>query len=333
MRRTACLLVAAALLASNVCDAELPEVLRTVYKIGAIRADGVPAMGSAVVVAPGKLVTSCHTTREALRISVLHREGQLAAHPGAGDVRHDLCLISVPELRGPVAERLDSSSVQIGQSVIAVGFADGFAPSIEAGHVTALYRMDGGNVLRTSAVFPRGASGGGLFTDTGLLIGILTFRGTAGEELNYAVPTEWVERLLDRDAAGTGAAPEQAGFWEDDAPGQPLFLQAAWLESARAWTRLEALALDWTLEAPDDAESWFSLGRAKLALGAPKEAVLALRNAVSRNERHVTAWYWLAVAYHQVGFPGEFIYASTVLEDLDRQQAAELSRWTKRAMP
>jgi hypothetical protein len=290
-------------------------------------------MGSAVVIAPGKLVTSCHTTREALRISILHRQGELTARPGAGDMRHDLCLLSVPELRGPVAERLGSSGLQIGQAVVAVGFAEGFVRSIEEGHITALYRMDGGNVLRTSAVFPHGASGGGLFTETGLLIGILTFRGTAGEELNYAVPTEWVERLLEQDAAAATSPAEHASFWEDDAPGQPLFLQAAWLESAQAWTQLEALALDWTLEAPDDAESWLTLGRAKVALGAPKEAVLALRNAVARNERHVRAWYWLAVAYHHVGFPGEFVYASRRLEDLDRQQAAELSRWTKRGIP
>jgi hypothetical protein len=328
MGRKACLVIMGALLGPAVCEAELRDAMRAVYKVGAARADGARAMGSAVLIAPGKLVTSCHTTRDAARVSILHREGELAAQTGVGDARHDLCLLSVPELRGPVAQRLRSSDLQIGQPVVAVGFADGFARSIEQGQITALYRMDGGNVVRTSAVFPRGASGGGLFTDTGLLVGILTFRGTAGEDLNYAVPTEWVDLLLEQEAMAKARPSHYASFWEDDATRQPLFIQAAWLESAQEWTRLEALALDWTLIAHDDAEAWLALGRAKLALDATKDAVLALRTAVTLSKRHVKAWFWLAIAYHRIGFPGEFVYASYVVEDLDLQQAAELSRWT-----
>jgi hypothetical protein len=303
------------------------DAVRTVYKIGASRADGAPAVGSAVVIAPGKLVTSCHTVRDALRIYVVHPEGDLQARLGTASVRQDLCALSVPELRGPVATRAPSIAVQVGQEVVAVGFAEGFARSVEKGRITALYPMDGGQVLRTSAVFPRGASGGGLFTVTGELVGILTFRATASEQLNYAVPTEWVDRLLEQDALAATEPDRQASFWEDAAPDQPHFLQAAWLESTQAWDKLEAVALDWTLAASDNAGAWLALGRAKLGLGKAKEAALALRNAVSRDERHVTAWYWLAVAYHSIGYPGEFVYASHRVQKLDREQGDELSRW------
>jgi hypothetical protein len=316
------------MLLPGVCTADLRDAMRTVYKIGASRADGAPAVGSAVLIAPGKLVTSCHTVRDALRVYVLHPEGQLQARLGTANVRQDLCALSVPELLAPVAMRVPSSAVQVGQAVVAVGFAEGFARSVEEGRITALYPMDGGQVLRTSAVFPRGASGGGLFTVTGQLVGILTFRAAASEQLNYAVPTEWVERLLEQDALAATEPHRQASFWEDGAPDQPHFLQAAWLESTQAWDELEAVALDWTLAAMDDAGAWLALGRAKLGLGKVKEAAVALRNAVSRDEGHATAWYWLAVAYHSMGYPGEFLYAGHRIQRLDRERGEELSRWT-----
>jgi Tfp pilus assembly protein PilF len=78
----------------------------------------------------------------------------------------------------------------------------------------------------------------------------------------------------------------------------------------------------------DDAGAWLALGRAKLGLGKVKEAAVALRNAVSRDESHVTAWYWLAVAYHSMGYPGEFLDASNRIQKLDRERGEELSRWT-----
>jgi hypothetical protein len=323
----------AAMLLPGVCTADLRDAVRTVYKIGASGGNGAPAVGSAVVIAPGKLVTSCHTVRDALRIYVLHPEGQLQARLGTANVRQDLCALSVPELRGPVALPVPSSAVQVGQPVVAVGFAEGFARSVEEGRITALYPMDGGQVLRTSAVFPRGASGGGLFTVTGQLVGILTFRAAASEQLNYAVPTEWVERLLEQDALAATEPDLQASFWEDRARHQPHFLQAAWFEATQAWDRLEAVALDWTLADSDDAGAWLALGQAQLGLGKVKEAALALRSAVARDEHSVTAWYWLAVAYHSIGYPGEFVYASNRVQSLDRERGDELRRWTSTNSP
>jgi tetratricopeptide (TPR) repeat protein len=211
--------------------------------------------------------------------------------------------------------------------VVSIGFTEGFARSVVDGQITAMYRMDGGHVLRVSAPFPRGASGGGLFTDNGELIGILTFRGTAGEQLNYAVPTEWVERLLQEDSVALSPPDREPSFWEDTATHQPVFLQAAWLESMQAWPQLRALALDWTLSEDEDAEAWLALGRAELGLGNFREATLALRIAVARNERQVLAWYWLAAAYHRIGAPGDFVQAIDRVASLDRERASELAEW------
>src|SRR3954469_6791850 len=57
-----------------------------VYKIGAHRSDGSRVMGSAVQVSPGKMITSCHTVRDTLRIVILHFDSEIAGTLEKADV-------------------------------------------------------------------------------------------------------------------------------------------------------------------------------------------------------------------------------------------------------
>ncbi len=225
-------------LVADALAADVRTARQAVYKIGAKLHGRGAALGSAVLLAPGRLVTNCHTTRDADRILILHREGEIPARMAHMNPRQDLCLLLAPELQGPVPERRPSSQLQIGEQVIAIGYAEGYQPYISEGRITALYQMDGAYVIRTTAGFPRGASGGGLFDEQGRLVGVLTFRGTLGDDLNYAVPTEWVEPLVEADAIPHEPKAVSAAFWQDNAPAQPIFLQAAWLEKAEAWAEL-----------------------------------------------------------------------------------------------
>lgn len=305
--------------------ADLRQAMQAVYKVGAVQPDRTPVVGSAVLVAPGKLITNCHTTREASDIRILHPQGELPAKVGKSDERRDLCLLLVPELRGPIPERVRSADLKEGTAVTSMGFGTGFARAIHEGSITALFAFEGGFVLRTSAQFPRGASGGGLFDDAGRLVGVLTFRGTGGDALNYALPIEWVEQLLaEQDAQGATGSPTLA-FWEDDAPGQPAFLRAAWLMQAQRWSDLRALAGEWVLLEPDNAHAWFALGRAESERGLALNAVIALRNAVRLRDDHADAWYWLARAYRAVNYVSGFIGAAQRLAQLDAPRAAALS--------
>lgn len=305
-------------------QADLRQAMQAVYKVGAVQADRKPVVGSAVLVAPGKLITNCHTTREASDIRILHPQGELPAKAGKSDERRDLCLLLVPELRGPIPERVRSADLKEGTAVTAMGFGTGFGRAIHEGAITALFAFEGGFVLRTSAQFPRGASGGGLFDDAGRLVGVLTFRGSGGDALNYALPVEWVEQLLAEHDAQTQSGARTLAFWEDDAPGQPAFLRAAWLMQAQRWPELRALADEWVLLEPDNAHAWFALGRAESELGLAMNAVIALRNAVRLRDDHADAWYWLARAYRAVNYVTGFIGAAQRLAQLDAPRAAAL---------
>src|SRR5471032_3329748 len=79
----------------------------SVLKIEVVRDKGGFSLGSGVVVAPEKILTNCHVTREALRINVVRGSARWSADSQMSDVDHDLCLLRVPGLQ--------ASTVALGQ--------------------------------------------------------------------------------------------------------------------------------------------------------------------------------------------------------------------------
>jgi Flp pilus assembly protein TadD len=57
-----------------------------------------------------------------------------------------------------------------------------------------------------------------------------------------------------------------------------------------------------------------------------REAVLSLRHAAALEPTNSRAWYWLALAYHRMGFEQEFAHASDRLGQIDVRLAARLKR-------
>ena len=102
------------------------------------------------------------------------------ASAALGSPTHDLCLVRVPHLDLPPAAIRGSGRLRLGEHVMAAGFPAGGNLVIREGQVEGLYLYDGGNVIRTSATFDAGASGGGLFDDEGALVGLLAFKARSG---------------------------------------------------------------------------------------------------------------------------------------------------------
>jgi serine protease Do len=311
-----------ALLAGVLLQAAPVIADRGVYQIGVTRSNGSRTIGSAVQLAPGKLVANCHTVRDASQIVVLHPRRQFLAKLERADFLHDLCLLRAPIFGGSRPERVLSGKLSLGQVVLAHGFGSGFGMSAARGIITGLHAYHEGHVLRISARFPSGASGGGLFDEEGRLIGILTFRAR-DEDLNYALPMEWVNRLLDKPSSDIAHI---AAFWEDGAVEQPVFLRAARMESEQRWQDLLVVAQDWVTAHADDAEAWIALGRALAAQSQGQEAVQALERAVEIAPRSGRAWYWLAIAYHSMGSEQKLAEAARNLAQTDSQLSERLQR-------
>jgi hypothetical protein len=63
-----------------------------------------------------------------------------------------------------------------------------------------LREVQDGTVIQTTAPISPGSSGGGLFNAAGQLVGITTFQHRYGQNLNFALPVDWVARMQTRSA-------------------------------------------------------------------------------------------------------------------------------------
>ena len=175
------------------------------------RRRGLPELrggGSGVVIAPdGYVLTNSHVVRAGQKIDVTLQDGR--AHEGRilGDDPHsDLALVQIPESGLPTAELGDSSTLRVGQLVIAIGNPLGFQASVTAGVISALgrtLRADTGrlieNVIQTDASLNPGNSGGPLVDSVGRVVGVNTAIIAGSQGICFAIPSntaKWVVSQL-----------------------------------------------------------------------------------------------------------------------------------------
>lgn len=302
-----------------------------ITQVETLRANGEIGLGSGVVVAPGRVVTNCHVTRDALSIQVARGGDRMAVLGQAADVEHDLCLLDVPGLPNAPVTIGDARSLRVGDAVMALGFTGGFGLRRSAGQVVALHPLHGAPVIQSSNLFNSGASGGGLFDEQGRLVGILTFRMRGSGANYYSVPVDWLAPSLAGQARFAAVAPLAADaqpFWQRAPEVQPAFLQAARLAQGQQWQELFELASRWTRDAAADPTSWYSLGLAAEALNREPEALASYERAVSVDPRHAQGWLRLGMLSAHLGFAQRARQALAALQplsdDLARQLASRL---------
>lgn len=160
----------------------------------------IKSQGSGVVVSRELIVSNCHVTERASRIEVGYRGRRFVAKAHHVDRERDICSLSVKALIAPAAKLGRSDELEIGQSVFAIGAPQGLELSLSSGILSSLREIKGGRLIQTTAPISPGSSGGGLFDESGRLIGITTLYFTVGQQLNFAVPVEWVTELSERHA-------------------------------------------------------------------------------------------------------------------------------------
>ncbi len=240
-------------------QADYVAIAASVLRVEAPRQRGGYSLGSAVAVAPDKVVTNCHVTRDALAVNILRGGLRYPAAAQASDVTRDLCLLDVPGLDAQPARLGRAMSLRVGQPVTALGYTGGTGIQNSAGEVVQLHRHDGARVIQSSNFFNSGASGGGLFDDEGRLVGILTFRLRGGEAHYFSAPVEWALQMMQDSARGNFRKvlpldSSQLPYWQAGASRQPRFLQAAAMLRSARWEELERLAREWAQLEPDDNE-------------------------------------------------------------------------------
>src|SRR5690242_10211219 len=173
--------------------------------------DPVPVEGAGsgfVIDSKGFILTNNHVVEGAQSIEVvLGDQSRYPAKVVGADPRNDVALIKIePKNKPLVALSLgDSSTIQVGQKVLAIGNPFGFQSTLTTGVISALGRtvqtsqttfID--EAIQTDAAINRGNSGGPLINSHGEVIGInsaiYTPTGTTAG-IGFAIPINTAKRI------------------------------------------------------------------------------------------------------------------------------------------
>jgi S1-C subfamily serine protease len=120
------------------------------------------------------------------------------------DAARDLAIIELDAQGGGFREAWVGplEELRIGQDVYSISNAEGGGPEHQPGVINALRPATLGGrtstVIQHSAVIEHGSSGGGLFDDRGMLVGVNFGKDVEREQCGYAMPAEYVETLQSR---------------------------------------------------------------------------------------------------------------------------------------
>lgn len=164
--------------------------------------------GSGVVIAPdGYILTNDHVVHEAERMMVTLTDGSdLGARLVGKDPATDLAVIRADASNLKSATLGDSSSLHVGQLVIAMGNPFGFQSTVSTGVVSALgraFRSREGrlieSVIQHTAPLNPGNSGGPLVDSRGRVMGINTAIIMMAQGIGFSIPSNtarWVVSQL-----------------------------------------------------------------------------------------------------------------------------------------
>jgi S1-C subfamily serine protease len=155
------------------------------------------------------IVTNYHVVQDAINITVTLADGVGYVATTLGfDPYADLAVLSTsaPQAQLHSLQIVNSSTLEVGDPVIAIGNPYGLAGSMTAGIISALGRtmtesMTGGypiaSIIQTSTAINPGNSGGPLLNYRGQVVGITTAIISNSQGLGFAIPSNSILREID----------------------------------------------------------------------------------------------------------------------------------------
>ena len=156
-----------------------------------------------LISADGLIATSYHVIEGVSRVSVRTPSGDIYDNVSllAKDERRDLAILKISGSDLPFVSLGNSNDINPGDKIIVIGNPLGteqLQASVTDGIVSGLRDLgEGYKVIQMTAPVSPGNSGGPAFTAKGDAIGVVVFRLREGENLNFAVPINYVRGLLD----------------------------------------------------------------------------------------------------------------------------------------
>ncbi|OGT97508.1 MAG: peptidase [Geobacteraceae bacterium GWC2_48_7] len=153
------------------------------------------SLGTGFLISPeGYILTNNHVVNGADEVMVKLSDGrELKGEIKGLDEKLDLALIKITDKeKFPATELGDSSALEVGEWVLAIGNPFGLAHTVTAGIVSAKGRVIGSgpydDFIQTDASINPGNSGGPLFDANGKVVGINTAIVAGGGGIGFAIP-------------------------------------------------------------------------------------------------------------------------------------------------
>ena len=166
--------------------------------------------GSGFFIAPNQIATNYHV------IEAILNEGAFGGAKLVGqeeiyaiediiefDKENDLAIVKVKEVKGtgidvPALLLGDSDAVQIGETIYVAGNPQGLEGTFSDGIISAIRGNTADKVFQMTAPISQGSSGGPVLNDKGEVIGISVATFRDGQNLNFAIPVNYLKQLAKR---------------------------------------------------------------------------------------------------------------------------------------
>jgi tetratricopeptide (TPR) repeat protein len=257
-------------------------------------------LASGVVLANELVATNCRVIEQGVKIEVMHLGTKYSAILRHTDWDRDICILSVSGINAPAAVIGSTSRLKVGTRAYAIGAPKGLELTLSEIIISGLRPIEGGQYIQISPSVLPDPDSGGLYDVEGRLIGLLSSYSFEEQQVNFAVPVEWISELPKRHKVMVNTDQTTTIEWVS---------RAVAFDKKKDWDGLLVHSLRWAETQPKEAGAWFSLGIAYRESGRSAEAIEALKRVLCINKVYADAWHNLGYAYLVSGRGAEAIDA------------------------
>ena len=162
-------------------------------------ANGQPlSLGSGFFVRNGEIASNLHVVEEASR-GYAKLVGQAEKYDIQGvtavDAERDLVVLKISAAHTQALPLGNSDTLQVGESVYAVGNPQGLEGTFSEGIVSSIRQVGSDKLLQITAPISPGSSGGPVLNGKGEVIGVSVATFRSGQNLNFAIPSNYLKAL------------------------------------------------------------------------------------------------------------------------------------------
>ena len=146
----------------------------------------------------GYIVTNYHIVEKAINIFVKLKSNHAysSVRVVGFDAAKDIAILKIDDNGFKPVTLGNSNHLEIGQKVVTIGNPLGLENTVTDGLISSIRQGEGTKLLQISVPLSNGNSGGPLFDLKGEVVGITTAAYAKGQNLNFAVPINYIKPLL-----------------------------------------------------------------------------------------------------------------------------------------